>query len=126
MLTNLTHICIVVRNYDEAIRWYQEKLGFELKSDDSYAEGLRWVTIGPPGEQEVQIVLLHAPEGSLKQNQVSVIFQTENCQETVEQLRSNGVNIIMDPNPAPWGTQAIFEDLYGNTFVIVEPNAEAI
>ncbi|SFS41137.1 VOC family protein [Marininema halotolerans] len=129
MLNKLAHVCIVVRDYDEAIQWYTEKLGLELRSDHPFGNGYRWVTLGVNGgtmKQDTEIVLYQPgprEEDSRmsRLGQVSKwVFGTDNCQRDVEVLRSRGVNVVDGPSELPWGIQAMFEDLYGNTFVMVE------
>ncbi|MFC4075917.1 VOC family protein [Salinithrix halophila] len=129
MINKLAHVCIVVRDYDEAIAWYTEKLGLELRSDAPFGPGYRWVTLGAKGNDtrfDTEIVLYQPGPGEkdsrmAKLGQVSKwVFGTDDCRGDVEALRTRGVKILDGPSDMPWGVQAIFEDLYGNTFVMVE------
>ncbi|WP_091741279.1 VOC family protein [Marininema mesophilum] len=129
MLNKLAHVCIVVRDYDEAIQWYTEKLGLELRSDNPFGNGYRWVTLGTGGNsshQDTEIVFYQPgprEEDSrmARLGQISKwVFGTDDCRGDVELLRSRGVKIVDGPSDLPWGVQAMFEDLYGNTFVMVE------
>ncbi|SFJ16776.1 VOC family protein [Thermoflavimicrobium dichotomicum] len=127
MIRSLSHVCIVVRDYDEALQWYTEKLGLTIKVNESNGSGFRWVTVSPKGQENVEIVLYQTSpdekDPALKQVGMTSgwVFDTDNCKQTVEELRQKGVQILMEPNYAPWGTQAVFTDLYGNKFVLVEP-----
>lgn len=121
MITALTHITLAVRDYDEAVRWYTEKLGFELRVDETFGEGHRFVTIGVPG-QDIQVVM-HVPQGDFDEAASSVhgfVLATDDCLVEVDELRSRGVEIVQSPQAVPWGIQAVFEDLYGNSHVLVE------
>ena len=126
MITKLTHVSLVVEDYDEAIEWYTNKLGLELRGDNTYGEGYRFVTMGVEG-QDVEIVL-HKPHGDPASGASSstpgvvhsFVFAPDDCRKEVEELRWRGVKITGEPEDVPWGVQAIFEDLYGNSHVLVE------
>ena len=127
MITGLTHATLIVRDYDEALRWYTEKLGLEIRSDSPFGEGYRWVTVGVKG-QDVEIVL-HRPHGEqgdaggpqAVSNVHGFVFSSDDCRRDAEELRQRGVKIAQGPEEVMWGVQAVFEDLYGNTHVLVEP-----
>jgi predicted enzyme related to lactoylglutathione lyase len=128
LIEKLTHVTVVVDDYDRALTWYTEKLGFEVQDNAEYGPGYRWVTIRPREQQDVVIVLHqpHETETALQTGNVSHwVFSTRDCRKTVEELRSRGVKIVHEPEEVPWGVQATFEDLYGNHFVLVQP-AEGI
>ena len=126
MITNMTHVTILVNDYDEAIDWYTQKLGLELRSDNEFGEGNRWVTVGVKG-QGVEIVL-HKPIGEQTggapvpgSNIHGLVFGTDDCRKDAEELQRRGVKVGQGPEEVPWGVQAVIEDLYGNTHVLVEP-----
>ncbi|WP_052807401.1 VOC family protein [Risungbinella massiliensis] len=129
MIQKLSHLCIPVPNYDEAIDWYQEKLGFQVRSNSPMGPELRWVTMSPPN-QDIEIILYlitkeeNDPRLHKAGNLSGWVLETDNCQEEVDRLRLKGVKISMEPNEAPWGIQAVFHDLYGNTFVLLEPRKQ--
>ncbi|MZP30666.1 glyoxalase [Heliobacterium undosum] len=129
MITRLGHVCIPVKNYDEAIKWYTDKLGLALHSDQSFGGEYRWVTVGANGSPETQIVLYEIKAGEKdprlsKTGQiVGWVFNSDDCRKDIEQFRANGVKITLEPDEAPWGIQAGFEDLYGNSFLLVQPKA---
>ena len=121
------HKGVLVDDYDEALRWYTEKLGLELRMDGAMGEGYRFVTVGVKG-QRVEIVL-HKPFGDKHASELiasgesapGVVFSSDSCRRDTEDLRANGVTIKQGPEDVPWGVQTVLEDLYGNTHVIVQP-----
>ncbi|HYE87901.1 MAG TPA: VOC family protein, partial [Vicinamibacterales bacterium] len=135
----LTRVTILVRDQDEALQFYTEKLGMEKRLDQAFAGAyakpaggapLRWVTVGPAGQKDIEIVL-QKPDRALHGDRVDEMtsqigrgptwaFATDNCERAYEELRRRGVRFLMPPQKQPWGTQAIFEDLYGNSFALVE------
>ena len=127
MLTNLATVSLIVRDYDEAIQCFTENLGLELRMDGSMGGDYRFVTVGVKGQDDVSIVL-HKPEegfGDARSGIHGLLFHTDNCRQDVENLRRRGATITLEPQEVPWGTQAVFEDLYGNTHVLLEPSAVA-
>ena len=125
MLTNLANVTLVVKDYDEAIKWFTEVLGLELRMDGSMAEGgdYRFVTMGVKGQGDVSIVL-HKPMGEAPAGPSGIhglLFHTDNCRQEVERLRQHGTAITLEPEEQPWGVQAVFEGLYGNSHVLVGP-----
>lgn len=124
MLTKLAVVTILVRDQDEALAYYTEKLGLE-KMDDMTFGGDRWLTVTASNQKDVQIFLQKADGfGMDLMDQVGKAttwaFNTDNCREDYETLKARGVKFTSEPKEQPWGIQAIFEDLYGNTFSIVE------
>ena len=128
MITSLATVSLLVRDYDEAIRWYTETLGLELRMDGSMGGDYRFVTVGVKGQGDVSIVL-HKPFEDYPQARSNVhglLFHSDGCRKDVADLKGRGVNITMEPEEQPWGVQAVFEDLYGNTHVILEPSPMAL
>jgi len=128
MLTKLSVVTILVRDQDEALQFYTEKLGLE-KMDDMVFGGDRWLTVVPPEQKDLQIFLAKADGfGMDLMDHVgrapSWAFSTDNCRETYDTLKARGVKFASEPEGKPWGIQAIFEDLYGNKFALVEETTE--
>ena len=123
MLTSITHVSVLVDDYDEALRWYTEKLGLEPRMDGPMGEGYRFVTVGVQG-QSVEIVL-HKPFDDRPASDLIAsgesVFGSDDCRSDTEELRSRGVTITQGSENVPWGVQTVLEDLYGNTHVIVQP-----
>ena len=128
MLTKLAVVTILVRDQDEALQFYTEKLGLEKMDDMQFGAEGRWLTVCAPGQKDVQIFLQRADSFGLDLMDYvgrapSWAFSTDNCRETYETLKARGVNFTSEPKEQPWGIQAIFEDLYGNKFAVVEEPA---
>ena len=130
MLTKLAVVTILVRDQDEALRYYTEKLGLEKMDDMNFGEGNRWLTVTAPQQRDVQIFLQKADSfGVDATDQVGKAtrwaFNTDNCRETYETLKARGVKFLSEPKEQPWGIEASFEDLYGNQFSVVEETSGA-
>jgi predicted enzyme related to lactoylglutathione lyase len=132
MISTLAVVTIIVEDQDDAIEFYTGRLGFELRRDESFGPGGRWVTVAPPGQTEVEIHLqeptadLHGEAGAARlREQVgrspTWSFHTDDCEVTYESLRSEGVTFVSEPAERPYGVEAVFEDLYGNRFSLLEP-----
>ena len=130
-VTRITHVTVLVEDVDEALEWYTETLGFEKRADEEFGENARWVTVAPSPEADVEIVLqeptpeFHGDATERLQERVGEgptwVLETEDCRATCEDLESRGVEITSPPEKAPWGVSAVFGDLYGNPFNLVEP-----
>jgi catechol 2,3-dioxygenase-like lactoylglutathione lyase family enzyme len=129
MLTKLAVVTILVRDQDEALRFYTEKLGLEKLDDMTFGEGGdRWLTVTAPKQKDVQIFLQKADSfGVQLMDSVGKApawaFNTDDCRGDYEALKARGVNFLSEPKEQPWGIEATFEDLYGNKFSIVEEPA---
>lgn len=111
-------LSIAVRDQEEALRWFTEKLEFEKRTDVS-APGMRWLTVAPKHQKEVEFVLASWFTDLVGKNAPCVV-ETEDCHGTYEILKGRGVNFGQAPTEKPYGIEAIFEDLYGNTYALVE------
>lgn len=127
MITKLTRITILVKDQDEALRWYTRTLGFEKRADQVFGPGMRWLTVAPKDQEEVEIVLVPADTsekqariGSQAADHVFLVVQTDNCGQEYERLQSHGVKFLSSPAEQPWGVEAVFEDLYGNRMDLLE------
>ncbi len=123
-----------MRDQDEALRFYTEKLGLEKRADMTFGPGLRWLTVAPRDQAELEIVLqkpevaLHGQEGAKAMlgrvgQGTSWVFEADDCRKTYDELRSRGVNFASPPQEQMYGIEAVFEDLYGNTFSLLEARA---
>ena len=131
MLTQLTNVQVWVHDQDEALKFYTEKLGLELRQDVTVPElgDFRWLTVGVPG-QEVEITLMEIPgppvfEEETRQKILDLMargasgglfFKTDDCRATYEELKSRGVEFTQEPNEQPYGIDAGFRDVSGNHF----------
>ena len=128
MQQSIVHIALVVRDYDEAIDFYVGKLGFDLL-DDTYqpAQDKRWVVVAPPGGAGTTLRLAKAskPEqqpfiGNQAGGRVFLFLNTDDFWRDYERLRSNGVTFVRDPKEEDYGMVAVFADLYGNLWDLLQ------
>ena len=124
----IAQISIVVRDYDEAIDFYVNKLGWQLLEDTVLSEEKRWVRVAPQGAKECNILLAKAKNqqelksvGNQTGGRVGFFMHTDNFWEYYNQLVKAGVKFIRQPLEEEYGTVAVFEDLYGNLWDLIEP-----
>jgi catechol 2,3-dioxygenase-like lactoylglutathione lyase family enzyme len=130
MNQSIAHIALVVRDYDEAIAWFTEKLRFTLLADEYQAEqDKRWVLVAPPGSSGTSLLLARAstPEqqafiGNQAGGRVFLFLATDDFRRDHEAMLAAGVHFVREPKHAPYGTVAVFEDLYGNLWDLVQFN----
>jgi len=124
MITNITHTSIYVPDQDEAASWYREKLGFVVREDDAHTiPGFRWLAISPEGNDSVKLAIFKATAEEQRKKigtNTICVLATADCRDTVRTLESRGVKILTQPEDFPWGVSAVFADLYGNLYNLVE------
>lgn len=121
------HLTILVDDFDKALGFYVDKLGFIKKSDQLFGDGMRWLTLAPSNQAGVDIVFVKAdtPEkkeriGTQAANHVFLTLETDNCWRDYKELKERGVNFFGEPVEQFYGTEVIFEDLYGNRFDLIQ------
>ena len=127
---SLAHVALVVRDYDEAIAWFTDKLGFTLVADEYQPEqDKRWVLVAPPGAPAGTASLLLARAatpgqaafiGNQAGGRVFLFLHTDDFARDYESMRAKGVRFVRGPSQAPYGTVAVFEDIYGNRWDLVQ------
>lgn len=133
VVPHLGHIALIVRDYDEAVAWFTEKLGFTLVADE-YQPGKdkRWVVVAPPGAGETSATLLLAraatPEqarfiGDQAGGRVFLFLRTDDFWRDYHGFTAKGVRFVRPPAEQPYGTVAVFEDLYGNRWDLIGERA---
>jgi catechol 2,3-dioxygenase-like lactoylglutathione lyase family enzyme len=132
MPTGIAHVALLVRDYDEAIAWYREKLGFSVVTDvDQPAQHKRWVVISPPGAPMGGATLLLARAATAEQaasvgrqagGRVFLFLHSDDFWRDYSELCARGVRFVRPPAERPYGTVAVFEDLYGNLWDLLEPS----
>jgi catechol 2,3-dioxygenase-like lactoylglutathione lyase family enzyme len=128
MKQSIGYVSLVVRDYDEAIQFYVKTLGFELIEDTFIeAQNKRWVLVAPPGSSETKLLLAQAsnPEqisrvGNQTGGRVSLFLHTDDFQRDYDRYRSLGVEFIRPPQQESYGTVAVFKDLYGNLWDLLQ------
>jgi catechol 2,3-dioxygenase-like lactoylglutathione lyase family enzyme len=128
MNQRLAHITLVVDDYDKAITFYTEKLNFRLVEDTVLSESKRWVLIAPQGTGECCLLLAKAATeeqktriGNQTGGRVFLFLNTDNFKRDYENLKVRGITIVREPVTEEYGTVAVFADLYGNLWDLIEP-----
>ena len=130
MRQSIIHMALLVRDYDEAIAFYCDTLKFELVEDSYQAEqDKRWVLIAPPGSNGCNLLLARAstPEqeacvGSQAGGRVFLFLSTDDFWRDYHRMTSDGITFIREPKEEAYGTVAVFEDLYGNRWDLIQMN----
>jgi len=131
MPQQLALVSLVVRDYDEAIAFYVGVLGFTL-IEDTYqpAQDKRWVVVSPPGAVESRLLLARASNddqrarvGNQTGGRVFLFLYTDNFERDFRAYKSKGVRFVREPKTEDYGTVAVFEDIYGNLWDLVQPSA---
>jgi len=129
MNQSLAMVSLVVRDYEEAIKFFVGKLGFVLVEDSPVPEqGKRWVVVAPPGASNSRLLLARAstPEqqsriGNQTGGRVFLFLHTDDFWRDYESYKGRGVVFVREPKEEPYGTVAVFKDLYGNLWDLVQP-----
>jgi catechol 2,3-dioxygenase-like lactoylglutathione lyase family enzyme len=128
MNQSILHVALVVRDYDEAIDFYCQKLSFNLLEDTYQPEqDKRWVVVAPPGSNGTSLLLARAssPEqeafiGRQSGGRVFLFLQTDDFWRDYDKMLSLGIKFVREPKDATYGTVAVFEDLYGNLWDLIQ------
>lgn len=127
MQQNLAHIAIVVKDYDEAIAFYTQKLHFSLLEDTVLSDTKRWVRVAPPGSACGLLLAKAANEeqesriGNQTGGRVFLFLHTDDFERDHRNLLEQGVRIVREPVQETWGKVLVFADLYGNLWDLIEP-----
>jgi catechol 2,3-dioxygenase-like lactoylglutathione lyase family enzyme len=127
MSQRIAHVTLVVRDYDEAIEFFTSAMGFQLIEDTLLGDGKRWVVVGPRGAGGSNLLLARAAveQGSSVGNQsgerVSLFLHTDDFWRDYRAMRDKGVKFNEEPREESYGTVAVFEDLYGNKWDLLQP-----
>jgi catechol 2,3-dioxygenase-like lactoylglutathione lyase family enzyme len=132
MKQSLIHVALVVRDYDEAIEFFCNKLHFSLVEDSYQPEqDKRWVIVSPPGSNNTSLLLARAstPEqesfiGHQTGGRVFLFLSTDDFWRDYNDMLANGIKFVRPPKAASYGTVAVFEDLYGNLWDLIGPNSQ--
>jgi len=130
MIRSVEKITVPVSDQAEALRWFTEVLGFEVRMDQSMGPA-RWLTVAPAGAQGGPELILHdprgwmSPEAAAKQleqvgRQPGLVLGTDDCRKTCADLEAKGVKIVQPPVQRPYGVEAVIEGIYGLRLVLVE------
>jgi catechol 2,3-dioxygenase-like lactoylglutathione lyase family enzyme len=129
----LAQVALVVRDYDEAILFYTSRLDFKLIEDTRISESKRWVVVSPPGNGQCRLLLARAANarqlasvGNQTGGRVFLFLHTDDFQRDYKRLMERGVRFVRQPSVEEYGTVAVFEDLYGNLWDLIEPSRHSL
>ena len=127
MKQHLAHIAIVVDDYDRAIAFYTKKLHFDLIEDTKMSEEKRWVLVRPKGAKECSLLLAKGVNdvqksriGNQTGGRVFLFLHSDDFQRDYQNLLKNKIKIVREPSVEEYGTVAVFEDIYGNLWDLIE------
>ncbi|KAA3608842.1 MAG: VOC family protein [Calditrichaeota bacterium] len=134
MKQSIVHIALVVRDYDEAIEFFTQKLNFELIEDTYQPEQeKRWVVVSPPGSNGVSLLLARAskPEqepfiGNQSGGRVFLFLNSDDFWRDYNNMKSKGIEFVREPKKQDYGMVAVFKDLYGNLWDLLQLNEEHV
>jgi|TARA_R100000501_G_C2622300_1_gene115497 catechol 2,3-dioxygenase-like lactoylglutathione lyase family enzyme len=129
LIQRIAHIALVVKDYDEAIEFYTKKLDFLLIEDTKLSEEKRWVMVAPKGAKECCLLLAKAANkeqeksiGNQTGGRVFLFLFTDNFQRDYEKMLEKEIKFVRQPEQMDYGKVAVFEDLYGNLWDLLQPN----
>ncbi|MCL4122920.1 UNVERIFIED_CONTAM: hypothetical protein GTU68_035997 [Idotea baltica] len=129
MNQRIAHIALVVNDYDEAIDFYTNKLDFELLEDTKIDKNKRWVIVSPPGAKECSLLLAKAANeeqarciGNQSGGRVFLFLFTDDFWRDYNKMVDRNIKFTRPPKEYEYGTVAVFQDLYGNLWDLLEPN----
>ena len=130
MNQHIAHIALVVKNYDEAIEFYTKKLNFILLEDTKLSETKRWVMVKPKGDGQCCLLLAQAATaeqnsriGNQTGGRVFLFLYTDDFWRDYNNMLEQKINFVRPPVKEAYGTVAVFEDLYGNLWDLIEPSS---
>ncbi|HLP39765.1 VOC family protein [Lacibacter sp.] len=129
MNQRIAQLALVVRDYDEAIAFYRDQLKFSLIEDTTLSETKRWVVMAPPGNSNTCLLMAKAANeeqlsrvGNQTGGRVFLFLYTDDLNRDYEYYLTVGIKFVRPPSKEEYGTVAVFEDLYGNLWDLIEPN----
>ena len=130
MITRLSHATIYVLDQEEALKFYRDKLGFEVRTDATMDNGFRWITVGPKTQPDIEIILMAVTESPMfPADKVAIlrkliesgamgvgVLDADDCKKTYDELKAKGVEFLSPPTERFYGIEALFRDNSGNWF----------
>lgn len=128
MKQQIAQLALVVNDYDEAIEFYTKKLRFTLIEDTVMSSTKRWVVVAPPGSTGCKLLLAKAASeeqksrvGNQTGGRVFLFLHTDNIRRDHQQMKEQGIEFVRELSDEPYGTVAVFKDLYGNLWDLIQP-----
>ena len=129
MYQRIAHITLIVKDYDDAIEFFTQKLDFQLIEDTKIDEKKRWVMVAPPGAKECALLIAKASNkrqagsiGNQTGGRVGFFLFTDDFRRDFNKMTDRKINFVRPPAEFNYGTVAVFKDLYGNMWDLIEPN----
>jgi len=133
MKQHIAHVTLLVRDYDEAINFYCGKLNFTLIEDTRLSDTKRWVLVAPPGSAGCRLLLAQAADDTQREaigqqagGRVFLFLYTDDLKRDYAHLQAQGITIIREPVDQPYGQVAVFADVYGNRWDLLEPRNKSL
>ena len=133
MITKISHMTLYVRDQEKAYDVYVNKLGFRVNTDQKMENGMRWLTVTPPGQPDVEVVLAEPRAPMVKAELLphiqalldadamgSGVWECDNCQKTYDAMKGRGIEFMKPPTKEFYGVEALFKDGCGNWFSMTE------
>jgi catechol 2,3-dioxygenase-like lactoylglutathione lyase family enzyme len=121
------HITLLVKDFDGALQFYVEKLGFVKREDAKFWGDMRWVTVSPKDQPDLELTFVLADTeekqkalGKQAGDHVFITLETNNCKGDFEAMKAKGIKFYGEPTEQAWGIEVVFEDLYGNLYDLVQ------
>lgn len=138
MIEKLSHVCVYVLDQEEALAFYRDKLGFEVRTDAHMDNGFRWLTVGPKTQPEIELTLLAIVESPMMPAETAKAlrelvkkgtfaigaFETSDCQGTYEELKAKGVTFKFPPTERFYGIETVVQDNSGNWFSLCQRSSK--
>jgi catechol 2,3-dioxygenase-like lactoylglutathione lyase family enzyme len=135
VITRLSHATIYVLDQEEALKFYRDKLGFEVRTDATMDNGFRWLTVGPKTQPDLELILMAVKESPMfPADQVAAlkhliqsgamgagVLHVDDCRKTYQELKSKGVEFLTEPSDNFYGIEALMKDNSGNWFSMTQP-----
>jgi predicted enzyme related to lactoylglutathione lyase len=134
MITRVSHTTVYVLDQEEALKFYRDKLGFEVRNDMTMDNGFRWITVGPKTQPDFEVILMAVKESPMfPADKVALlrklietsslgagVLEVDDCQKTYEELKSKGVQFMSPPTDRFYGVEALMKDNSGNWFSMTQ------
>jgi|SRR5450756_1019976 len=126
-MNKIGHITLLVKDQDEALKFYTEKLGFQKRQDTVLWGNMRWVTVSPKNQTDLELTFVVTDSedkrkalGKQAGDHVFLTLETDDCRKDYKAMKAKGVKFYGKPEKQVWGVEVVFEDLYGNLFDLVQ------
>ena len=121
------HITLLVKDFDEALKFYVETIGFVKRQDTKFEQEMRWTTVSPKDQSDLELTFVLADTEEKKKalgkqagDHVFMTLQTDDCKRDYQAMKERGIKFYGQPTEQMWGIEVVFEDLYGNIYDLVQ------